>query len=390
MSSRNVVIIGGNAGGGLMAARLKRLLPPDASIIVLDKAGKVEFQPSYTYVALGSRTEQQVSKDFGNISGDNVKAVKTEVTKVDAANRTVYTDTGEYKYDTLVLSPGARIIQNGFKGAEATYHFWDLQNALKTKDAIGKFRKGKIVISVSNPVYRCPPVPWEMSMMLHEYFTNKGLRDGIEITVAHPVEKPFEMFGPSISGPLTQWLEEMKIKGAFKFMTGMVDPVKKEVVSTNNESLKYDLAIVSPIHEPPDFVKNNDDLKSKMGWGDSNVRNFRNNKYDDIYAIGDLVAPSLGLGMAGVFAHFQADTAATFIADDLTGSYLTIPYNSVAACAMEGGSYGWFAYCDFARKLKDPKIPFPDCTVTGRGRIYKLMHAIYEKYYYASIFRGRN
>ena len=387
---KNIVIVGGNAGGGLVASRLERMLrEEDVNITVIDKNGTVDFMPSYTYVALGARTKNQVSKDFNKIASKKIKPIKAEVTDVNAAERKVKTNIGEFSYDILVLSPGAAINESATPGLSNAEHFWTLDRALRMKQNLGKMKKGKIVISLASMIYRCPPVPWEMSMLLHEYFLNKGLRNDIEITVAHPVSKPFEMFGPNISNPLTQWLSEMNINYQPKFTVAKVDEDKKELISTNNETIKYDMAIVSPVHEPPEFVRKNDDLKSEVGWGSSRLRDFKNEKYDDIYAIGDLVAPTLGLGMAGVFAHFQADTAASFIVDDITGSNLPLPYNSVAICAMEGGSYGWFAYCDFKNKLNDPKIPFPDCTLTGRGRIYKIMHAVYERYYFATIFRGR-
>lgn len=387
---KNVVIVGGNAGGGLVAARLNRLLKDeDVNITVLDKNGKIDFMPSYTYLALGARTRDQVSKDFGNMASKKIKPVKAEVTDVDPSNRKVKTNIGDFNYDILVLSPGAALNEGATPGLNQVDHFWSIDRAIQMKENISKFKKGKIVLSVASMIYRCPPVPWEMSMLLHEYFKNKGLRDNIEITVAHPVGKPFEMFGPPISGPLTEWLDEMKINFQPKFTVARVDPDKKELISTSGESLKYDMAIVSPVHEPPDFVKKNEALKSKVGWGSTRARDFRTEKFDDIYAIGDLVEPTLGLGMAGVFAHFQADTASSFIVDDITGSNLAIPYNSVAVCAMEGGSYGWFAYCDFKKKMENPTVPFPDCTLTGRGRIYKMLHAIYERYYFAAILRGR-
>ncbi|MEM0141705.1 MAG: FAD/NAD(P)-binding oxidoreductase [Thermoplasmatales archaeon] len=390
MVAKNIVIVGGNAGGGLLAGRLSKMLPKDqANITVLDKLGKVEFQPSFTYLALGNRSEEQVSKNFIHMERENVKPIKAEVTKVDAGNRIVYTNDSQYRYDILILSPGVQLNDSRFPGYQDTYHFWDVKSALRLRSALAGFKKGKIVISVASPIYKCPPVPWEMSMMLHEYFTNKGLRNNVEITVAHPMGRQFEMFGSNIATPLGKWMNEMKIKGIYKFLPAYADPSKHELVGQNNEKISYDLAIVSPIQTAPDFIFNNDDLKSKVGWADSNYKNFKNSKYDDIYSIGDVISPTLGMGMAGAFTHFEADTVATFVANDVIGSYLTLPFNPVAMCAMEGGSYGWVAYCDFSKKLKDPSYVFNDCSLMDRGRIYKMLHSIYEKYYYATILRGR-
>ena len=187
---------------------------------------------------------------------------------------------------------------------------------------------------------------------------------------------------------MTGWLEEKGVNSINGFKLASIDGEGQKLVGESGESVDYDLAIVAPPHRAPDFISGNPDLTSRNGWLDSNTKNFRNRSYDDVYAIGDAIAPSIGIGMAGVFAHFQADTAASYVAGDIIGSYDPIPYNTIGLCASDTGDAGWIAYCDFKSKIADSRTPFPDCRSMGRSRLLKVAHAIYEKYFLASIYGG--
>lgn len=381
--------MGAGAGGGIAASRIKKLLKyEDVKITVIDKYGKTEFQPSYTLVALGNRDPNQISVGMENFSKSGINTIKGEVTSIDPKNRTLVVSGKTISYDILVLSPGVKFDVKSFPGYENVYHFWDMENAMKLRKIISEFKSGKIVIGVTTQMYKCPPVPWEMALMLDDYFRQKGLRKNIEITVAHWAPKPMAMFGPVISDPVTKWLSERGIHTINGFKLSEINGKSKKLIGESGEQIEYDLGIVAPPHKPHDFINKNPEIVSKNGWLDSNIINFRTGKYDDIYGIGDAISPTIGLGMAGVFAHFQADTVASMVAADILGSYEPVPYNTVGLCASDTGDAGWIAYCDFRNKITMPNVPFPDCRSMGKNRLMKMAHAIYEKYFLASIYGG--
>ncbi|MCL4341772.1 MAG: NAD(P)/FAD-dependent oxidoreductase [Candidatus Thermoplasmatota archaeon] len=386
---KRIVVVGAGAGGGLVASRLRKLLPNgETEITVIDKYGRTDFQPSYTLVALGNREPSQISVDMENFSKTGIRAIKGEVTDVDAQNRTVTVSGQKIPYDILVLSPGVKFDPKSFPGYENAFHFWDMESSMELRKQIATFKGGKIVLGVTTQMYKCPPGTVGNGNDADDYFRLRGIRQNVEITVAHWVQKPMGMFGPVISNPVTKWLEEKDINGIYGFKLSSIDGDKKQLIGESGVTVDYDLAIVAPPHRPSDFVAKNPDLKSPTGWLDSNIRNFRNSRFDDIYGIGDAIAPSIGIGMAGVFAHFQADTAASMIAGDILGSYDPVPYNTIGLCASDTGDAGWIAYCDFRKKLTVPDTLFPDCRSMGRSKILKLAHAIYEKYFLASVYGG--
>lgn len=387
--AKKVVVVGAGAGGGLAASRIRKMVPEgEAEITVIDRTGRTDFQPSYTLVALGNRDPSQISVSMERFEKTGIRSVKGEVTDVDVRNRTVSVGTEKIPYDVLILSPGVKFDSKSFPGYDSAYHFWDMDSSMVLRKKLSAFRGGKIVLGVTTQMYKCPPVPWEMAMMLDEYFRARGIRDRVEITVAHWAKKPMAMFGPVIADPVSGWLDEKGIRSINGFRLANIDGEGEKLVGESGETVDYDIAIVAPPHRPPDFISGNPELASSSGWLDSNTRNFRNRAYDDVYAIGDAIAPSIGIGMAGVFAHFQADTAASYVAGDIVGSYDPIPYNTIGLCASDTGDAGWIAYCDFRHKIADSRTPFPDCRSMGRSRILKVAHAIYEKYFLASIYGG--
>lgn len=86
--------------------------------------------------------------------------MRGEVTAVDPKERTVTVSGQKIQYDVLVLSPpGVKFDPPAsFPGYENAYHFWDMESAMKLREKVAGFRSGKIVISVTTQVYKCPPL----------------------------------------------------------------------------------------------------------------------------------------------------------------------------------------------------------------------------------------
>ena len=386
---KKVVIVGAGAGGGLVAGKLRGKTGRDeVEITVIDSYGITEFQPSYPMVSIGLKKPSEIGVKFENFSQTGIKPVKANVLSVNGDERIVKTDKGDVPYDVLVLSPGAKVENDKLPQSNNIGHFWDMENSLELKKKLMSIKEGKIVIGVSSMIYKCPPVPWEMAMLLNDMYTNMGIRERIEIKVVHWASKPMAMFGPVISDPVTNWVNEANIEGNYGFEVEKIDAENKKIISTRGDEESFDLAIMAPPHAVPDFVKNSEGLLSDKGWLDANTTNFRPQKYDDIYSLGDAIAPTLGLGMAGVFAHFQADSVVSFVLNDIEGIYPAFPYNKVGLCVSDMGSTGWISYCNFAGVMKNKSIPYPDCGVLGSGLLFKLAHTIYEKYFLGAIYGG--
>ncbi|WP_010493556.1 CoA-disulfide reductase [Paenibacillus elgii] len=136
--SKNIVIVGGVAGGATAAARLRRLNEHD-SITMFERGEHISFAncglPYYIGGTIASRDKLLLQSPQGmkDRFGIDVK-VRTEVTAIDRAGKKVRVkqlDTGEeaeYPYDVLVLSPGAKSIVPEIPGLTEAEAVFTLRN----------------------------------------------------------------------------------------------------------------------------------------------------------------------------------------------------------------------------------------------------------------------
>jgi len=354
------------------------LSPDDVEITVIDVKDRTEFRPSYLYLAFGYRKPEQISVPLENLRKYKINFVKAKVTKIDPANRKVSTTAGDFAYDDLVVSLGAETLETGFP------HTWELEPSLKVADALSQIRQGHVVIGVYSLPYRCPPAPIELAMLTHFYYLTRGLRDKVKITVVHPLKRPFENFGPMAAKWMSGFLQQLGIEYIGVGQGQAIKSLgKNELELTNGERVKFDAAFVVPPHKAPDPVLNSD--LAKNGWAaPRNPANgdFRSEKYDDVYVIGDVAAPNVPVGMAGTILHSYAPWVVSNIVADLAGvSIGKPPFRIVGTCALDVGAYGMAAACDFTPFVKKQK-PYPDCMFLPPSPVTRMFKEMFEKMYF--------
>jgi sulfide:quinone oxidoreductase len=97
------------------------------------------------------------------------------------------------------------------------------------------------------------------------------------------------------------------------------DASNRTIEGADGRTLEYDLALVVPVHQASAVIRNAA-LVAEGGYMDVRLPSMISPQHDNVWGIGDVVAPTIGLGMAGVFAHFQAEHVATQIIDRARGT----------------------------------------------------------------------
>ena len=371
---KKILILGGGFGGLASADHLVKSLGRDAEITVIDKNRFTEYRPSYLYVMTGYREPDQVRAPLDLLEKRGVRFVNAEVKTIDPGNRIVKTSAGDFNYDYLIISLGAVTRPDLVKGGSAPSP-WELDLALETRKSLLGFRRGKIVVAVHSLPYRCPPAPWEVAFLLDFYFSGLGVRRDVEITMVHPYTRPFENFGPLAAKMMENMMSERRINWVGvgrEQAVEEIDQSKKILVTTKGDKISYDLLILVPPHTPPEAVAKSDIADPKTGWAQARIPTFRT-KYDDVYAIGDIVAPSIGLGMAGVIMHSYLKYVTEAIVSDIKGVYIGSDFRIFASCVLDVGGFGMAAACDFTKcVLRESQ--YPDCIFlppTGISRVFK-------------------
>ncbi|MEM0495794.1 MAG: FAD/NAD(P)-binding oxidoreductase [Candidatus Nitrosocaldus sp.] len=387
---KRILILGGGAGGVVVASRLSKMLKDKSNITIVDKNRYHEFRPSYLWVAMGTRKPDDVRRELILLESKGINFLHGSVKSIDAADRKVSVevdgDTRVLDYDYLVVALGAELKPEMLKGMEHAYHTWELDDALRFKDALAGFKGGRIVVGVASMPYRCPPAPFELALMLRYLSEQRGVDDRTEISIFHPAwSTPMEPFGPFMQKAFTNFLEQYRIRFYGNWKVDHIDGERKRIVAEDGDALEYDLAVVIPPHMPSRAVAESDLADKASGYMSVARKNLRNARYDDVFGLGDIIAPTLGIGMAGVFAHFEGDYIATQIADELSGAYMAMNYNRSGICVMDIGYAGAAVFCDFSKVLAG-EAKYPECWMLGGMKAFRGIKMAFERMWFAELF----
>jgi sulfide:quinone oxidoreductase len=118
------------------------------------------------------------------------------VTGIDPTARRVSTDAGSYDADFLVVAMGADYDMDATPGLEAGgFEYYTVAGAERLRDALAEFDAGRVLVSVLGQPFKCPPAPFEGAFMLHEYFTQRGIRESVQMTSTFPMQRPVPVTG---------------------------------------------------------------------------------------------------------------------------------------------------------------------------------------------------
>src|SRR3954453_8397750 len=179
---------------------------------------------------------------------EGVEVRQETVTGIDPAARRVTTGAGSYDADFLVVAMGADYDMDATPGlAEGGYEYYTVPGAERLRDALAEFDGGRGLVSVLGQPFKCPPAPFEGAFMLHEYFTQRGLRESVQLTSAFPMQRPVPVTGEGAQmfcdGRPGRGIEERPqhlVKG--------IHPATRTARLADGATLDYDLFVGIPIH----------------------------------------------------------------------------------------------------------------------------------------------
>ena len=73
---------------------------------------------------------------------------------------------------------------------EGGNEFYSFAGAERLREVIPTFTKGRAIVGVTSTPFKCPPAPSEAALLLHDYLTQRGLRDACEISIVMPFGAP--------------------------------------------------------------------------------------------------------------------------------------------------------------------------------------------------------
>ena len=259
---------------------------------------------------------------------------------------------------------------------------YDLEAALATFDG------GRIVVNVVDMPIKCPVAPLEFCFLADWYFTERGIRDRVQLTYVTPLDGAFTK--PVASKRLGGMLAEKGIELVTEFNTGSVDGAAGTLTSYDGRVVAFDLAVVVPLHSGAAYVGRSPGLGDELNFVPTDEHTLQSKIRPNVFVIGD--AANVPTSKAGSVTHFEGEALVENIGRYLAGEALDASFDGHTNCFIESG-FGKALLIDFNYDTE----PLPGRYPSGVGlpllkesHLNHLGKLMFQWLYWHSLLPGRD
>lgn len=316
-----VVVLGGGAGGATAARLLARLGGSSVEVTLVD-ADPVYVSCFFSnWVIAGLRDPDAVTWRRDRLPDLGIRVVTARADAIDRDARQLVLAGGErLAYDRLIAAPGVELAYRAVPGysedaAERMPHGWKAgPQTLLLRDRLAALPDGgRIVMTVPDNPYRCPPGPYERaSLFAHVLHATGRTRARITILDAKAKFSKQALFQESwerLHPGMVEWLAP-DMHGGIE----SVDPATGTVV-TGLGAFRGDLVNVIPPQTAPAILKAAG-LAGESGWCPVDPATMAAAGDPSIQVVGDSAAAG-EMPKSAFSANAQAKLAAVALLADL-------------------------------------------------------------------------
>jgi sulfide:quinone oxidoreductase len=393
---KKILILGGGTAGTMMANKLIRVLDrQEWEITLVDQDKTHYYQPGFLFIPFGIYNKSDVTKPKGDFFPAGVKVIYQEIDRVDGEHSKVFLMDGTcLKYDYLIIATGAETRPDETPGLtgplwyKRIFDFYTVDGALALQRFFKTWGGGKLVLCIAEMPFKCPVAPIEFVCLAEAYFTEKGIRDKVDITYVTPLSGAFTK--PIATKMLSQLLEEKNIKVVPDFYLESVDNDKQVIKSYDEQEIPFDVLTIVPVNMGSEMIERSG-LGDDMNFVDTDSKTLRSKKHNNIFVLGD--AANLPTSKAGSVAHFAADVLFENLMNAIENRPLTAKFDGHANCYIETG-YGKGALIDFNYDTEPlpGTFPLPGIGPFGLLKNTKINHygkMLFRWIYWHILLRGR-
>ncbi len=372
---KKLVILGAGTAGTMMANHLRSKLNKKAwEITIVDQYKTHYYQPGFLFLPFDIYTEDQVKKTGKKFIPKDVNYIQQKIELIQPESNTVQLEDRSLNYDILIIATGSKIAPEEVEGMKGenwqknVFDFYTYEGALALRNKLRDFKKGKLVVHLTEMPIKCPVAPLEFAFLADSYFKKKGVRDQVDITYVTPLGGAFTK--PKATATLEYLLEEKQIKVVPDFAIERVDNEENKIVDYADQEVPYDLLVTVPTNM-------GDELMERSGLGDdlnfvpTHHNTLQSEAHENIFVIGD--ATNVPASKAGSVAHFQAETLTDNILLYIDGKELKEEFDGHANCFIETGE-NKALLIDFNYKQEPVEGTFP---FAGIGPLKLLKESVF-------------
>jgi len=300
------------------------------------------------WILSGIRTLDDSKIDLNRLGNRRIVYLNNKITEIDLSSKAVKITgslTPEIKYDYLIIALGSEYATNEVGGflENGGFNLYDPEQVPKLREKLLSLKKGKIAICIASVPYKCPPAPYEASLLINDILVKNGTRGSIDIDIYTPAPITLPVAGAKVSQDVLNLLNNNHIN--FHPLHKLRTVLNMEMIEFENGNLiNYDVLIGILPHKVPDVVRNSGLVKQGQKW--INVDKFSlKTDYENVFAIGDVteikVNENVAIPKAGVFAEAQAKVVSQQIVDDIVNDknkFSPQRFDGKGFCFMEVGN----------------------------------------------------
>ena len=337
---KKLLILGAGTAGTMAANRLSRMMDMEEwSFTIVDQDPVHYYQPGFLFLPFGVYTAKDVVKQKNIFIPPGVKYIQSKIEIIEPdANKVRLSNGNVLEYDFLIIATGADIHPEETPGlsedewGKSIHSFYTYQSAMALTEKLRKWEGGRMVVNVVENPIKCPVAPLEFLMLADWYFTQRGIREKVELVYATPLPGAFTK--PIASKLLGDILHQKNILVETEFMIERADPETKKIVSYDEREIGYDLLVSVPLNKGADVIGKSG-LGNELNYVPVNKYTLQSDRFANIFVLGD--ASNIPASKAGSVAHFAVDLFGENFRRYTEGQELLPNFDGHANCFIESG-----------------------------------------------------
>ena len=333
----HVVILGGGFGGLSSANELRNTLSSSqVKITVIDKKDWFMVGFAKLWIINGTRTFENSIGSLNELSKKEINFIKEEILEINFQNKNIKTKSQNITFDFLIISTGVVLAPQKIPGlVENGFNLYDHDQLLEIRDKLESIESGKIAISIMGMPYKCPPAPFEASLLIDSMLRKRGVRDSVQIDFYSPAPITLPAAGPEVSKKILELVNSEKI--TFHNSCKIKSVESKKLIFENSEA-DFDILLAIPPHIAPKIIYDSG-LAKEPGF--IPIDRDCKTPFENIFAIGDVTVLAVGEKMAvpkaGIFAEGEGITVAKNIISIIQLKEETVLFDGKGGCFIESG-----------------------------------------------------
>jgi sulfide:quinone oxidoreductase len=300
------------------------------------------------WILSGIRTFKDSKIALNRLENKGIRYLNHKVTGIDVASKTVTIGKSsnlKLRYDYLIIALGTEYSFEEVKGflENGGFNLYDAEQVTKLRERILSLKNGRIAICITSIPYKCPPAPYETSLLINDILVKNGTRDSIDIDIYTPTPISLPVAGAKVSQDVINLLNHNHIN--FHPLHKIKAVLNMEKIEfENGNRVNYDLLIGIPPHKVPEVIRNSGLITRGQNWINVDKFSLRTH-FENVFAIGDVteikVNENVAIPKAGVFAEAQAKVVSEQIVDDIKNDknkYSSSRFDGKGFCFMEVGN----------------------------------------------------